>query len=166
MPTDKIKRALTWLRRSLEITDLTTLPGTINGEIRPVIDAFGWERYIEADSATFAQVNATAASMGVVAADTTRLILNANVETTNAIIAVRLNFTMTVSGGQVVALQLPFEVPIGFAGLDVGLLRPILLGPGDNFNVSSAPASGIGESLIGRIRFIDLPVGEYLHSVG
>jgi len=40
---DKIKRAITWIRKSLEITEKTTQPGTISGEIVPTIELAGWD---------------------------------------------------------------------------------------------------------------------------
>ena len=44
MAIDKIKRAFIWMRVALRITDKTTLPGDVLGEIRPILDTFGWDR--------------------------------------------------------------------------------------------------------------------------
>jgi len=38
-----VKRSILWLRRTLRITEKTTLPGEISGQIRPTLDALGWE---------------------------------------------------------------------------------------------------------------------------
>lgn len=46
MPSDKFKRAITWIRKTLEITEKTTQPGTVSGEILPTIDSFGWEQAV------------------------------------------------------------------------------------------------------------------------
>lgn len=43
MAIDKIKRNFVWLRKVLRITEKTTLPGQILGEIRPALDTFGWD---------------------------------------------------------------------------------------------------------------------------
>ncbi len=47
MAIDKIKRSFTWIRNALRVIDKTTLPGEIQGDIRPSIDLFGWERLPE-----------------------------------------------------------------------------------------------------------------------
>jgi len=164
-PTDKIRRAIIWMRKTLDITQKTTQPGSISGEIRPTLDVFGWDRYKDIESVSFSGTNVTTASMGAIGNDVMRLIINGQVDSTNNVLALFLNFRLTSFGGQTVALQEPFLVPIGSGGLDVGMLRPVLLGPGDNFSVSSRPATGIGELLVGRIRFIDLPIGEYIPPV-
>lgn len=44
MASDKIKRNIIWLRKTLGIIDKTTLPGEILGEVRPTMDTFGWDR--------------------------------------------------------------------------------------------------------------------------
>jgi len=165
MGKDKITRGLTWLRRALEIKVSTRSPDTLGDEIKQVLDAFGWSRYLDADSATFSGVNVAAASMGVVAENSVRLILSAGVESSSSL-TLAFNFSMTVGtqrGGQQTALQRPFITNLtDHPGLVVGMQNPVVLGPGDNFSVTSRPATGVGETLIGRIRFIDLPVGEYV----
>lgn len=164
-PTDKIRRAIIWMRKALDITQKTTQPGTISGEIRPTLDVFGWDRYTQLQSVSFSGTNVTTASMGAIGDDVMRLIIDAQVDSTQNAVALFLNFRVTHNGGQTVAVQEPFLVPVGSGGLDIGMLNPVLLGPGDNFTVSSQPATGVGELLVGRIRFVDLPIGEYIPSV-
>lgn len=43
MAIDKVKRSFVWLRKVMRITEKTTLPGEILGDIRPILDTFGWD---------------------------------------------------------------------------------------------------------------------------
>ncbi len=65
MASDKIKRNIVWIRKTLGIIDKTTLPGVVLGEVRPTIDSFGWFRY---ENLTINSVNGAAPSAAVASA--------------------------------------------------------------------------------------------------
>jgi len=167
MAQDKIKRSLLWIRKSLEIIEKTTLPGTINDQIRLTIDAFGWERYVEMETRAFSGVNVASISDTQVPEGFMRYIASAGLETSNNVLALHFWFENTIvrGGAQTAGLSRPFEMAIGTAGMRFGLDRPVLLAPGDQFTGRSVPATGVGETLILRMRAIDLPIGEYFKSL-
>jgi len=43
----KIKRAILWIRKTLEITERTDVPESIENVVRPTLDILGWERLRE-----------------------------------------------------------------------------------------------------------------------
>jgi len=162
--TDKIKKAITWIRKSLEITEKTTNPGTVGGEITPMLDALGWDRMRDADSFTVTSgANVNTISAVAVPADTVRLVLAASVQTDNNLLAFNLwldHFFATNSTS--VGLMRPVALPISAVAIRVGVNRPFLMAEGDILRGRSSPASGATFDLILRAIFIDLPIGEYI----
>jgi len=49
----KIKRAILWIRKTLEITERTNVPEAIENVIRPTLDVLGWQRLSETISVGF-----------------------------------------------------------------------------------------------------------------
>ena len=77
---DKIKRAFTWLRKALVITEKTTAPGALRDDIQIALDVFGWERYDETTNRnTVSGANVNSVSSPAVPQDVLRLIIEASV---------------------------------------------------------------------------------------
>ncbi len=170
MATDKVKRALIWLRTAFRITDKTTLPGEILGEIRPTVDTFGWDRLNPLSSgpgtgpqslnALGGLANSTAA-FAVVPEGTMRYIISASWETNDPGFVGFLRAEV-ISEGIAVAVQEPFEFNANGFGVRIGLQRHILLEPGDVFQMVSVPVPGGAFRNSIRMRFIDIDFGEYI----
>jgi len=164
-PADKIKRAITWIRKTLEITDKTTLPGTVVGEIRPTLDVLGWERYQQQTALTKTGTAVNNVTSEPVPADTMRLITAASIETddhaTNSYI-VWLEHTNSLTG-LVTGLARTQTLAISVNNVRPGMLeRVYLLSPGDTINARASPNVAAGKKLRLRWTFIDLPLGEYI----
>lgn len=164
---DKIKRAFTWLRKTFVITEKTTAPGALLDDIQIIADVFGWERLNETVSnvATSA-VNQSLISGPVVPDDVLRLVIEANVETAEA----TLPFTMWIDhldgdSNINVGVMRPIQIPISAISIRCAMTRPVIMSPGDRLAGRSSPATGIGDTLVLRQRFVDLPIGEYIRSL-
>lgn len=164
MAIDKIKRSFIWLRKVLEITEKTTLPGQILGEVRPTIDTFGWDRLNQ----TTTRVTSGAAASGLVQSavtpdDVLRLVVAASVQNSDAVQA----FTMWIEHndaavGLSTSLMRPVDIPISATQIRVGLPRMIVLRPGDTLRGRSSPDPGVGLVLALNVYSVDLPIGEYV----
>jgi len=168
IPTDKIRRAIIWIRKTLDITQKTTQPGSISGEIRPTLDVFGWERLSDSTAVQglSASTDATTTAQGVVTPDDImRYVIFAGVQH-DELVGTDLNLwidLLTVNS---------FPVPILGSQLIVGAAAgqqirhgtpaPFLMRPGDRLRGRASPATGLGIALTIRFLFIDLPVGEYI----
>jgi len=166
---DKVKRAFIWLRKTLRITDKTTLPGDVDGMIRPTIDTFGWDRLAPQSSGpgvgpvTENQqsiLGGDVATMSVVPQDVMRYV-----------IAASCSHDDPVAGGLALSLQ------CRHGGLDIGLtqasstaaspvrhalLTPFLLAPGEQLLARSTPAPVITSRIFVRMLFVDIDLGEYI----
>lgn len=166
--TDKIKRAILWIRKALEIKDPgTTQPGTVSGEILPTIDTFGWDRYAESINVNQSGVATALITSPVVPADVLRIILEASVNTGDDVQAFQLWLELVHSTPTSlrIGLQAPILLPVGNANVRVGLVRPVVLGPGDAISANANPATGAGLLLTLRTRHVDLPIGEYIQGL-
>lgn len=158
MALDKIKRQFIWLRKVLGIIDKTTLPGEVLGDVRVMMDLFGWDRFPEAQIAQVSNPLADFANSAPGPDDTTRLILNASARHTDVInhdIWIEKN---PAPGVLRVGLNQPTNV---IGGTDAGLTRPTFLNPGDFLRARVEAAVGAGTMVI-TTYFIDLPQGEYI----
>ena len=165
---DKIKKAIVWIRKTLEITERTTNPGTILGEIRPAIDILGWDRYSEIQSNVVALANTDRVSSSIVPIDFMLFYLAISGETNDAVNA----FThwleiFHAASGNTVAVTAPTTLPVSAATIIRvgGLPKPVLAPPGDSMRARTAPATAGGVTLTIRSLFIDLPLGEYMKSL-
>ncbi len=166
MPTDKIKRAITWIRKSLEITEKTTNPGTVDGNILPTIDTFGWSR-LGAD-VRFEETSATATNRvlgSAVPVDVLRLVLEASVEHGDTLV----DHTLWIdhehgASSNAIAIQSPFEAIASLAGnpVQVGLMRHVVMREGDRLSGRATPVLGVGLTLRIVITFVEIPIGEYV----
>lgn len=165
MAQDKIKRAITWIRRSLEITERTTNPGTIQGEIVPTVDIFGWDRLREIETFSQATAAVTTVQGPVTPADVLRYVLHFGVEHSEALgTSLTLWVDLLTELSFPVPLIAPQLIPGAIAGETIryGGGRPIILRPGDRLRGRASPATGPGINLSVRAAFIDLPIGEYI----
>jgi len=159
-----INRALMWLRKTLEITEETDSPRVLSEVLGPTLDVFGWERLNETTNlTTVSAVNQNQVIAPAVPADVLRLVLEANVETTESTLA----FTMWIDhldgdSNITVGVMRPIEVPISAIIIRCAMQRQIIMSPGDQLVGRASPASGVGDTLSIRQRFVDLPIGEYI----
>ncbi len=164
--TDKLQRAITWIRRVLQVTEKSDAPNQVLGEIQPVIDVFGWDRFRDGiDAATATNTDANSVSLPAVPEDVLRLILNASVDTSNDLLAFTMWIDLAIAdrGGLQMSVMRPVDIPIS-AGINIrcGIQDTLILRPGDILRGRCAPASGVGEAISIDVRFIDLPLGEYI----
>jgi hypothetical protein len=164
-----INRALMWLRKTLQVTELTDAPQVLSELLRPTIDVFGWDRYSKKFSALVVGGVTIDRAISIPVPDgEVHLITAASVESDEA---PAVAATMWIEhrainpavGAGVVdsAVGRPFLKAAGLA-IAVGLERPILLIPGESVigRIDPAPAATfrINVSLQGII----LDVGEYV----
>lgn len=159
-----ITRSLMWLRKVLQITQKTDSPRVLSEVLDPIIDVFGWERLNETvNLTTTSAVNQSIVSAPAVPDDVLRLVLEANVETTES----TLPFTMWIDhldgdSNITVGVMRPIDIPISTIIIRCAMQRQIIMSPGDQLVGRSTPASGVGDTLSIRQRFVDLPIGEYI----
>ncbi len=164
MARSGINRALMWLRKTLEITEETDSPRVLSEILGPAVDVFGWERLAEA----IGQVNTSGADVSTVSApavpeDVLRLVLEASVETTNAALAFHMWIDHLDDASNIfVGVMRPIAVPISAVIIRNAMTRQIIMKPGDQLTGRCTPATGVGETLAIRQRFVDLPIGEYI----
>ncbi len=168
MAVDKIKRAILWIRKSLEITEKTTNPGTVDGNIVPVLDAFGWERLGGEVTVRLTQgTNVNTIAGSAVPQDVLRIILEASVETDNAVLA--FTFWMDhvdADTGFPVGVMRPIEPLISALSIRNAMDRRfVVMRPGDTLAGRCSPASGAAQVLRLRERFVELPIGEYIRGL-
>ncbi len=160
-----INRALQWIKKVFEITEVATVPTQVLPEVRAMVEVFGWERLPE--GTTVVQVGGAAANQvvtAVVPADICRLVLEASVVSSD--VAIRQTLWIAHRGvigtGADVAVGLPFDQAIAFAGTPGVANRAICMQPGERLVGRCVPAPGVGEELTMTFRHIDLPIGEYV----
>jgi len=158
---DKIKRAILWLRKSFEIIERTDVPDRLLADVRPTVDVLGWENLLDVDHSINTGTNVVSISSAAVPDNVIRLVLEASVETSNSALA----FDMWIEHSALtnIAVMRPVSIPIAPNSIVVGMERVIYLLEGDSMRGRCAPATGVGETLTMRTRFVDLPIGEYIH---
>jgi len=166
---DKIKRAIIWLRKSLDITERTDVPGSINDEIRPILDAFGWDRLKEVENSTVSGTATTSVNGPTVPDDVIRLVVMCSVNHTDRSVLVfhHLWVDLKPPGANSVGVSRPQSVPGSAAAeeIRVPVQRKFLMRPGENLRARASPATGVGITLEMRQLFVDLPIGEYVPPV-
>ncbi len=161
---DKIKRAFTWLRKALVITEKTTAPGALLDDIQILIDVFGWERYDQTTNLTnVSAADRNSVSSPPVPADVLRLVIEASVETTNAVLPFHMWMDKLDSLSNInVGVMRPIAVPASTIIIRNGMTHRLIMRPGDVLSGRCTPLTGLGETLSLRQRFVDLPIGEYI----
>lgn len=162
-----INRAFSWLKKVTEITEKTVAPDALSPVVGPTMDLFGWERIPEAIAIANTGTNISTQLSSAVPPETTRLVLSCSVETSNNVLALWLwmEHRVTLSGIDVGFMN-PLLTAAGTGGtMRVGANRPLLMAPGDRLIARSSAAVGAAETLSIRLRFVDLPIGEYILGV-
>jgi len=165
MASVKIKRPLIWLQTVLEILgQKTTLPESITEEVRPTVDLFGWDRHVETERTTNAGADNTNQVVSAQVPDGfVRFITAASLETTDDANALHLWMAKrTEPGSQQVGLTRPFLAPVGTAGMEIPLERPVLLLENERLVGRSDPAPAVGSALTIIFTSVLLPFGEYV----
>jgi len=175
MAEDKIKRAFVWLRQTLRITERTTLPGAVLGEIRPTIDTFGWDRRSPQPSGVGnGPINENA--QGGLAADTVllsivpagimRYVLYLSYSHDDPAANLALSVQIRTGGPATIDIGLDPQVTDAAPNpVRQGFNRPLLLEPGTRLLLRSSPAPAAGQRLFIRYRFVDLDFGEYIQAL-
>jgi len=169
MARDKVKRAFIWLRNTLRIIEKTTLPGEVLGEIRPTVDTFGWDR-LSPESAGPGVGPTTENQQSILGGDVAALsVVPQGI--------MRYVFAASASHDDPVAGGLALSIQRRNGGLDIGLtqavataaspvrhglLRSILLAPGEQLLARSTPAPVITSRIFVRMLFVDIDAGEYI----
>lgn len=164
MAIDKIKRAITWIRKSLDITEKTTNPGTIDGNIRPTIDAFGWERLPQTELTSVSSPSGTSVDFGAAFTDTQsiRLIMKASFRHTDTGVTHSVSIIKRLSSGGA-EVGLPLDRPTIIVGEIASMIGHTYLIAGQilQFQIVTALVAG---AIAANIEFVDIPRGEYIPS--
>jgi len=168
MASVKIKRPLIWLQTVLQILgQKTTLPESIDEEVRPTVDLFGWDRHVETLRTTNAGADATNQVVSAQVPDGfVRFITAASIETNDDVTAMHLWLARRTEPGSVqVGLTRPFLAPAGTAGMEIPLERHVLLLENERLVGRSDPAPLAGSALTINFVSVLLPFGEYVKSL-
>ncbi len=163
----KINRALTWIRKALDVTQKTAAPTGFDDDVRTILDAFGWERLNETIGQRVQSApNANFVIGSTVPDDVLRLVLEASVEHNDPVAAHTLWLEHRhLASGRNISIQQPVLTPGGAVDIVAGLMRSVVMRPGDTLTGRSAPATGAGNNLIINQEFVELPIGEYVRSI-
>ncbi len=158
---DQIKRSILWLRKTLRITDSATqVPGEIEGRIKPVLDALGWELIKgESENENLSSSGpTTSVSSSKVPAEQGFLVFAAHIVHTDARPTVHsLGFSYKAPDNDQIGYETPHEVE---DGTRIALSRPVYLEPGAILVGTSADS--VTGALQMRMAFYRLAVGEYV----
>ncbi len=160
-----INRAFSWIKKVLEVTEVTTVPERVLSEVQPSVDLFGWERFEEVATENVGLANTASVAGTIVPADVNRLYIAASVESDDIVNQLTYWIEMFPLGGDSVPVTPPVTPPINGATSFVragGLPRPFLVGPGGTARGRCAPATAGGTVLRVRLIFIDISLGEYI----
>jgi len=165
-PSDKIKRSFVWLRKTLGIIDKTTLPGAVLGDVRPVMDLFGWDRLSDQAAifeSPFTGAPGTAVTSTITPLGVVRVVLFAAVRHTDPGVSHFLWIDKVVPGLQTVSMT-PSPID-NLTNVPQGLGRYVILEPGSFLRGRSADAL-IAGALALDFNFIEVPAGEYVKGIG
>jgi len=165
MADTKIKRAILWIRRSLEITERTNVPESIENVVRPKVDIFGWERLPSVQVAAASNPLSVAVGSATVPAGTFRYVLNANVEHTDTGVTNTLWLTKALLNG--VRVGLPLDRTATIVGETASMIGTTYLLPGD-FLFGETDVAVVAGAMILNMLFVDFDfdteagIGEYI----
>jgi len=160
MPSDKIKRLNTWLRKTLVITEKTTLPGTINGEVRPILDAMGWDLLQLTEHVNAVVPGPTLfARLPIVPADEAHLFLCCGARHDDPANQRIIGINYRDPAGAEAPVQSGITLQ---PEQNVAVSRPVLVLAGARLVAVSADSVIIGTNLTILGQFIRLNIGEYI----
>lgn len=140
-----------------------SLPHDIDERIHPVFDAYGWQRYLDAQEEIFTGTNVDFIQSSSVPAGRLRYIIDISISTSNNLVAFTVSLDIRVNVGAVfVGTIPPLVLPVGTGGQRFSPGRSFVLAPFDSLVFRSSALVGIGETFEMRYRFVDIPVGEYI----
>ncbi len=156
-----INRAFSWLKKTLEITEVATVPASILPEVRAVADLFGWEKL---EHIQFEQINVAAPGVAVASATPGPGILRFIIA--GCLTHTDTGVTHTVSiNKRTNPANINIGTPTSPQDIDVGMFasmhNKVFLVQNDFLigSVLAAPAVGV---ISLRFHFVDLEIGEYL----
>ncbi len=167
----EINKALDWIAKALGrskkpgVSDL--LPSFLEDGIRGTVDVLGWERYLERKSTSVQGVLTAQYANGPVTPEgQARLIIAASV-THNAVAGKILDIQLVETRGSTVGLGTPITISgisvNSLSGVNIPLLNPVLLLPGDFIRGGRANAAfGAGEQATLFLAWLELALGEYV----
>jgi len=158
MAIDRIKRAFTWMRNSLRVIDKTTLPGEIDGVIRPRLDVYGWERLQTVTHQSVQTVGTvTETPLPTVPEGECRLYFAVDLQHSDA--AAKAIVIAFATGNLRTTLLRQINIA---QNETLALERPVLVPPGSFLVGISRQAVPTPQLFIIRGEFITLDIGEYV----
>lgn len=161
---EKIKRALFWFQKSLDIFQRTTrLPDQVEDTIVPNMEALGWTRLGETEKQTVSNPAAIRVFLPAVPEGVTRLVQYASCHHGDTGVTHNPQFVLrratTTTPDIAIGCDRRAIVPGEFAAMT----RPVLLNPGDLLAAQFAVAVVVGSIVIEAL-VLDLPApaGEYI----
>lgn len=154
-----INRAFSWVKKVLEVTEVTLVPQLVLPEVQPGIDLFGWDPP-RSTNGSFVSGGATTSVLGFIVPDGFQdLIFAASVQHNEAAATHSLGIVSRGADNQSVGVETMGLVP---PDTKVCLSRPFLIEPGGRIGGESATSIAVASSLFLNIRFIRIPIGEYV----
>ncbi len=165
------KRDYSWLVNKtdsplplLEDAERVTLPREVRSEIVPTFDALGWDRAAQAVAVNFTSVaNVDSIGTDAVPAERLRFIFDVSLQTTNPAATFNVWFEHRVAATSLdLGLMLPFTMSGVTTNVKVSPGRTIIMAPFDFLKARTSALTGAGFTLSIRIRYVDIPIGEYI----
>ncbi len=159
-----INRAFSWIKRTLEITEVATVPTLILPEVRAVADLFGWERleHLEIEAANGAAPALVVASAtpgpGVL-----RLICAASLTHTDTGVTHQCSINKRTNPANF-NVGLPTDRDTVEVGEFCSMIGRTFLVEND-FLIGSVITAPVAGTLSLRFYFVDLTIGEYVLQV-
>ncbi len=163
-----INRAFSWIKRSLEVTEVTTVPERVLSDVTPTLDIFGWEKLEPLGGAVSENIAGALAAdialLTVVPNDVMRYVMFVSVmhdDPAGLTLSIQVRTPLPGGGSFDIAIGPATLTPLG--PVKLGLERPFLLQPGQLILVRTTPAPAAGQRINNlTARFVDLPLGEYI----
>jgi len=158
-----INRAFSWIKKVLEITEVSTVPELVLPEVRPTLEVFGWERRSETEANSADATENTIVTLALQPEDVARLVTAVSIEHLD-ITAVHTVWLTLQRGaaGSLIGIIRPAEIPISSISIPLGTSVPFLMLPGDRLSGHCDPTTPAGVVLRIKSRFIDIDLGEYI----
>ncbi len=160
-----INRPLSWIKKSLQVTEVTEVPDRILPDVRPVLDALGWERLQESVCLTLS--NAAPANSIFTNPVTDQSMVRYFLKVSGNHFDTGVTHTVwlekrcldPVRGASDIGLPLDRrQIVVGEAASMIGHTFVV---PGQSLVFRSFAALAVGTIQI-HLEFIDIPLGEYI----